>query len=166
MRPYPLFILLIVLLSACSKELADEIDYDALTAQGVAQALPDCAPGFEGVNCDQRQIDRFLGTYLKGQVWCTWTETEVAGPHRISESPLGSHYFQIEDDLHDAPFQAEVDGWNFSIPRQNNSITNPETGRREASLIEGSGWLDMKKKRLTYQLHSRECQIDLYLLDS
>lgn len=119
-----------------------------------------CAQGFEGDRCEWREIEKFLGTYpygrrIKGE------SVERVPTHKMSESAWGNLFFQIQDGLHEKPIQAEVDGWNFSIRKQNNVLKNPQTGELEPVEVEGYGWIDHSKGVLIYELWHIDCQIEL-----
>jgi len=160
MKNLTLFGFLLLLLSSCSVDVSGDQELDEAIK---FTQVKECALGFEGPNCDRRQIDRFLGTYDRGLQWGTSLDSSAVEVHRLTESPLGNRYFQIEGYLYDEPIQAEVDGWEFSIPDQFNTLTNPKTGEAEEVQIYGRGWIDHPMNALIFQVFPCECQVELAL---
>ncbi|MEM0996161.1 MAG: calcium-binding EGF-like domain-containing protein [Bacteroidota bacterium] len=122
----------------------------------------DCAAGFEGDNCEIREIEKYLGTYLRGQGSCNNVDF-VLGTHVITEHPFENRMIVIDDGVLDVPITAEVDGWNFVIPRQQNGYTDPQTNFSEDFEIWGQGWIDLQAGLLIYKLDNTGCEYQLEL---
>lgn len=160
MKKFVLLLVVLAALSGCDKGPCEEMD-----CQNAGECMTgscDCAEGFEGYRCQWREIDKFLGTYGKGDLLCTEASND-APQHVISESRLGNHYFKIEDGIHGEPIQAEVDGWNFDIPKQENRLLSANGEALGVVELEGQGWIDESKGILVYKLLNSDCQVELEL---
>ncbi|MEM7039295.1 MAG: hypothetical protein AAF570_20135, partial [Bacteroidota bacterium] len=60
-------------------------------------------------------------------------------------------------------FYAQVDGWNFFIPEQNNSWTDKNTGFTEQVTLWGQGWIDLDRNLLIYQFDNTGCKYEVPL---
>lgn len=152
---------LLLLLPACAP--SDPCEDLPCGSEGTCrEGVCDCAAGFEGENCDSREIDKFLGTYYHGKGYCNFTDLEL-GSHVISEHPWDHRSIMIDDGVLDFPIHAEVDGWTFNIPEQRNSYTDSTANFHEEFDVVGQGWLDLDNRKLVYQLQNTGCRYELDL---
>jgi hypothetical protein len=126
------------------------------------EGICDCAAGFEGENCDAREIDKFLGIYYSGKGYCDFTELQL-GSHVVSEHPDDHQSILIDDGVLDFPIHALVDEWNFTILPQRNGYTDTLANFHEEFDVSGQGWLDMEKQKLVFQLDNTGCRYELDL---
>ena len=155
------FLLLVLSLFSCSQDIFEEVDEASLALAAQEVVYADCAPGFGGPDCDQRQIERFLGEYTDGIRWCLDAETTRVATHSIRESHFGHGFFEIHDDLHETPLLAEVDGWNFTLVELSYQFTDPQTRQKDSTVVTGTGWMDIEKGLITYQMYPHKCQVEL-----
>lgn len=147
-------------LSGCQLDECDTLD--CLNAGRCIHGNCECAPGFEGPNCNVREIDKFLGTFHQGTGVCNGTKAPL-GTHVISEVPFDHQAILIDDGVFDHPILARVEGWNFVIAEQANSYSDPILGVSEEMKLIGQGWLDLSANRLVYKLDNSDCQYELLL---
>lgn len=161
MNARTLFFILVfpLAITSCVRDLHEQIVIPDPPCVG---AMCDCVDGFEGPKCNFREIEKFLGSYEEGEASCPEGERTV-GKHTVSDSKYGVRFIEINDGLHDLPIHAEIDGWNFTIPEQTNSISDKASGKSLPENVRGFGWLDLDGGKLVYQLYNQQCQIELKL---
>lgn len=152
---------LLVLLASCAPNDPCE-DLPCGNEGTCREGTCDCALGFEGENCNSREIDKFLGTYIRGRGYCDFSDLEL-GSHVISEHPWDHRSILIDDGVLDFPIHAEVDKWNFNIPLQRNSYTDSLANFHEEFDVVGEGWLDLDNQKLVYKLINSGCRYELEL---
>ena len=153
-------VMLLLCLSSC--QLDECMNLECLNTGRCIGGACDCAQGFEGINCNIREIDKFLGAFTQGRVDCG-TGFVRAESHLIREIPFDFRSIEINNQTLARPIHAEVKGWNFIIPEQRNSYADSAIGLTSGLVLSGQGWLDLEAGKLIYQLDNHGCRYELYL---
>lgn len=153
----PLILLSFLSLVSCEQEVCT--DPGCLDEQKAL--VNDCAPGFEGHYCEVPKINKFLGNYTQTGGVCLEGKTRY-GNHRIVEVPGDFTRIQILSSDLNEPLDADIhsDEWNFTIPVQMNSVTDPETGELMDVEVSGLGWIEKDNNKLYYKLNHRQCRYE------
>ena len=153
------FIVSMLVFSACTRDLGDDLSPDRMQQLAAEASKDECAQGFEGPRCMQRQADRWVGKYAQGRKWCLDGTDKVIENIEIMVSAHDALLLEIDDHDFYKPLLAEFRGWNIDLVPQTNYKKLPD-GLHKMTAV-GVGWIDLKNNQLIYQLISCGCQVEL-----
>lgn len=155
---FSLIVIACVGLSSCEREVCT--DPGCQDNEVVAESK--CAPGFEGEYCELPKARIFIGNYKQTGGKCLEGDAQFT-QHRITDYPGDFTLIRIWNSGLDSPLVADAhfDDWNFDIPAQKNTITDPVSGEVEEVEVSGLGWIDVVNNKLTYQLYHCMCRYEM-----